>query len=89
MTRKYSPNHPAVISSRQVMTPEQWSRLYRVPLLMVGGGFVLALAGWLMPPIALYGSPVSMIWCIPGGALCLAGFARCENIYKIEKEFDK
>ena len=89
MTRRYSPNHPAVMSSPHVMTPQAWNRLYRLPLAMVGAGFVVALAGWFMPPMALYGSPVSMIWCIPGGALCLAGFTRCQNIYDMEKGYDK
>jgi hypothetical protein len=89
MSRRYSPNHPAVKSSPHVMTPRQWSRLYRVPLLMVGGGFVVAMLGWLMPAVALYGWPVSILWCLPGGAVCLAGFSRCQYIYEIERGFDK
>ena len=89
MTRKYSPNHPAVLSSPHVMTPQAWGRLYRLPLAMIGAGFVVGLAGWLMPPVALYGSPVSIVWCLPGGALCLAGFARCHDIYDLEREYEK
>lgn len=89
MSRRYSPNHPAVISSPQVMTPQQWGKLYRWPLALIGGGFIIAMAGWFMPPIALYGFPVSFLWCLPGGALCLAGFTRCADIYDLEREFDK
>jgi hypothetical protein len=89
MTRKYSPNHPAVISSPHVMTPRAWSRLYRWPLAAIGGGFTVALAGWFMPPIAVYGLPMSILWCLPGTAVCLAGFARCQAIYEIERGFDK
>lgn len=89
MSRRYSPNHPAVISSPHVMTPQQWSRLYRWPLAAIGGGFTLAMLGWFMPPIALYGLPVSILWCVPGGAVCLAGFARCQAIYEIEKEYPR
>ena len=87
MTRRYSPNHPAVKSSPHVMTPQQWSRLYRWPLAAIGGGFTLAMLGWFMPPIAFYGLPVSMVWCLPGGAVCLAGFARCQAIYEIERRY--
>jgi len=86
MTRRYSPNHPAVKSSPHVMTPQQWSRLYRWPLAAIGGGFTLAMLGWFMPSVALYGLPVSMVWCLPGAAVCLAGFSRCQAIYEIEKE---
>ena len=84
---RYSPNHPAVISSPHVMTPAQWSRLYRRPLAAIGGGFLAACAGWLLPPIALYGLPVSMAWCLPGVAVCLAGFSRCQAIYEIERRY--
>ena len=87
MTRRYSPNHPAVISSPHVMTPQQWSRLYRWPLAAIGGGFMAALAGLFLPPVALYGLPVSIIWCLPGVAVSLWGFARCQAIYEIEKEY--
>lgn len=89
MARRYSPNHPAVKSSPHVMTPQQWSRLYRWPLAAIGGGFTVAMLGWFMPPIAFYGLPVSMVWCLPGGAVCLAGFARCQAIYEIEKEYPR
>ena len=89
MTRKYSPSHPAVKSSPQVMTAQAWSKLYRVPLFMAGAGFVLALAGVIMPPIAFYGWPVSILWCLPGVALFMAGLSRCHAIYEIEMEFDK
>ena len=87
--RKYSPNHPAVISSPHVMTPRQWSRLYRWPLAAIGGGFALAMSGWFMPSIAVYGLPMSFLWCLPGTAVCLAGIARCQAIYEIERGFDK
>jgi len=89
MSRRYSPNHPAVISSPHVMTPRQWSRLYRWPLAAIGGGFILVLAGLFLPPIAVYGLPASILWCLPGLAVCLAGFSRCQAIYEIEKSFDK
>jgi fatty acid desaturase len=89
MTRRYSPNHPAVKSSPQVMTAQAWSKLYRWPLAAIGGGFVVSMAGWFMPAVALYGWPVSIIWCLPGVALCLAGFSRCQYIYEIEKSFDQ
>ena len=87
MTRRYSPNHPAVISSPQVMTAQAWSKLYRWPLAAIGGGFVAAFAALFLPPIAFYGLPVSIVWCLPGVAVCLAGFARCQAIYEIEKEY--
>ena len=87
MLRRYSPNHPAVISSPHVMTPQQWSRLYRRPLAAVGGGFITAMLGWFMPAIAFYGLPVSILWCLPGAAVCLAGFSRCQAIYEMEKEY--
>lgn len=89
MSRRYSPNHPAVISSPHVMTARQWSRLYRWPLRAIGGGFIVSMLGWFMPPITLYGLPVSMLWCLPGGVVCLAGFARCQAIYEIEREFSQ
>jgi hypothetical protein len=88
MSRRYSPNHPAVKSSPHVMTAAQWSRLYRWPLWAIGGGFTLAMLGWFMPAVALYGWPVSILWCLPGGVVCLAGFSRCQDIYEIEKSFD-
>jgi hypothetical protein len=69
------------------MTPAQWSRLYRWPLWAIGGGFAAAMAGWFMPPIALYGLPVSFLWCLPGAVVCLAGFARCQAIYEIERQY--
>jgi len=69
------------------MTPRQWSRMYRWPLWAIGGGFTLAMLGWFMPPIAFYGMPVSILWCLPGAGVCLAGFARCQAIYEIEKEY--
>jgi hypothetical protein len=87
MSRRYSPNHPAVISSPHVMTPRQWSRLYRWPLAAIGGGFVAALAGLFLPAIAVYGLPASILWCLPGLAVCLAGFARCQAIYEIERQY--
>jgi len=87
MSRRYSPNHPAVFSSPEVMTTRQWSRLYRWPLWAIGGGFTLAMLGWFMPPIALYGLPVSILWCLPGSGICLAGFARCQAIYEIERQY--
>jgi hypothetical protein len=89
MSRKYSPTHPAVMSSPQVMTPQAWKRLYRVPLVMAGAGFVFAIAGALMPPIAFYGWPISILWCLPGVALFMAGLSRCQDIYELEREFDK
>jgi hypothetical protein len=89
MSRKYSPNHPAVISSPHVMTPRQWSRMYRWPLRAIGGGFALAMLGWFMPALALYGLPVSILWCMPGAGICLAGFARCQAIYEIERGFPR
>jgi hypothetical protein len=87
MTRRYSPNHPAVKSSPHVMTPRQWSRMYRWPLTAIGGGFTLAMLGWFMPPITFYALPVSFLWCVPGAVVCLAGFARCQAIYEIERQY--
>lgn len=87
MSPRYSPNHPAVKSSPHVMTPRQWSRLYRWPLAAIGGGFTVSMLGWFMPAIALYGLPVSILWCLPGAGVCLAGFARCQAIYEIERQY--
>jgi len=69
------------------MTPQQWSRLYRWPLAAIGGGFVAALAALFLPPIAFYGYPVTILWCLPPAAVSLWGFARCQAIYEIEKEY--
>jgi hypothetical protein len=71
------------------MTAQAWKRLYRLPLFMAGAGFVLAMAGVFLPPIALYGSPISILWCLPGVALFMAGLSRCQDIYELEREFDK
>jgi hypothetical protein len=71
------------------MTAQAWKRLYRVPLFIAGAGFVLAIVGAFLPPIGLYGSPISILWCLPGVALFMVGLSRCHDIYDIEREFDK
>lgn len=89
MTRRYSPNHPAVMSW-QGESRANLNRPYRWPL---AGMAVSLLAGaivpWILPVIGIYGHPVPILWAFPFAAVCLGCYARCERLLELERQADK
>ena len=92
MSRKYSPNHPAVRSQLDTYftsytTTKELNRPYRLPLT----GLVVNIIGGLvamscLPIIGVFGFPFAMLWAAPfllGGVAC---FSRCLTLLEEEKK---
>ena len=89
MSRRYSPNHPAVMSW-QGPTRAQLNRPYRWPII----GMVAALIGgavvpWVLPVIGIYGHPMPILWALPFAAVVFGCYARCEKLLEIERAADR
>ena len=92
MSRKYSPNHPAVMSHRDTYfsgysTPQDLNRPYRLPLTGFGAsilGGVLAVS--YLPTLAVFGFPFAFIWAAPFIAGAMACFSRCLALLDEEKK---
>ena len=90
MTRPLSPRHPAVMASPQVMTPQQWRRVYRWPLQqLIGGGLAAILAPSMLPPITIHGGPFLILWAVPCLAVMLRGLKQCYRLYELELELER
>ena len=92
MSRKYSPNHPAVMSHRdtyfsEYSTPQDLNRPYRLPLT----GFGVSILGGVvamscLPTVAVFGFPFGFLWAAP---FIIAGMAcgqRCLTLLEQEKK---
>jgi hypothetical protein len=92
MSRKYSPNHPAVMSHRdtyfsEYSTPQNLNSPYRLPLF----GFALSIFGGVvaisyLPTVAVFGFPFAFIWAAPFVAGAMACFSRCLTLLEQEKK---
>ena len=86
MTRRYSPNHPAVQSWKGA-SRKDLNRPYRLPLVGMGVSLVAgSVVPWTLPVIGIYGYPAPILWAFPFVAVCLGCFARCLVLLEIEKE---
>ena len=89
MTRRYSPNHPAVISW-QGATPADLDRPYRAPLIGLAaatiGGAVIP---WYLPVIGIYGYPMPILWAVPFVAVAIGCYVKCERLLEKERQADK
>ena len=92
MSRKYSPNHPAVMSHRdtyfsEYSTPQDLNRPYRLPLTglavaMTGGTLAMS----FLPNVAIFGFPFGFVWAVPFIAGALVCFNRCLALLEEEKK---
>ena len=92
MSRKYSPNHPAVMSHRdtyfsEYSTPQDLNRPYRLPLT----GFVVSIIGGVvamsyLPTLAIFGFPFGFAWAAPFIAGAMACGSRCLTLLEQEKK---
>jgi hypothetical protein len=89
MMRRYSPNHPAVMSW-QGATPADLNRPYRAPLVGLGcailGGAVIP---WMLPVIGLWGQPMPILWAVPFVAVAIGCYVKCERLLEKERQTDK
>ncbi len=86
MSRKYSPNHPAVLSARP-RTTQELNRPYRLPLTglavaMTGGTLAMS----FLPNVAIFGFPFGFVWAVPFIAGALVCFNRCLALLEEEKK---
>ena len=92
MTKRYSPNHPAVMSHRDTYfseynTPQDLNRPYRIPIT----GFVVSNIGGVvamsyLPTLAIFGFPFAFVWAAPFIAGALVCFSRCLVLLEQEKK---
>ena len=92
MSRKYSPNHPAVMFQRdtyfsEYSTAQDLNRPYRLPLT----GFAFSILGGVvvmsyLPTLAIFGFPFGFIWAAPFIAGAMACGNRCLNLLEQEKK---
>ena len=86
MSRKYSPNHPAVMSAPP-RPAQDLNRLYRLPLT----GFAVSILGGVvamsyLPTVAVFGFPFGFVWAAPFIVAGMACGNRCLNLLDEEKK---
>ena len=92
MSRKYSPNHPAVMSHRdtyfsEYSTPQDLNRPYRLPAVGFGAcivGGVIAMS--YLPTLAVFGFPFGFLWAAPFIAGAMTCWSRCLSLLEQEKK---
>jgi hypothetical protein len=90
--KRYSPNHPAVMSHRdsyfsEYSTAQDLNRPYRLPLTGFGAcivGGVVAIS--YLPPLAVFGFPFGFLWAAPFVAGAMACWSRCLVLLNQEKK---
>lgn len=92
MSRKYSPNHPAVMSHRdtyfsEYSTAQDLNRPYRLPAFgfgacIVGGIWAIS----YLPTVAVFGFPFGFVWAAPFVAGAMACGQRCLTLLEQEKK---
>ena len=92
MSRKYSPNHPAVMSHRdtyfsEYSTAQDLNRPYRLPAFGFGAGIVGGVVAMsYLPSVAVFGFPFGFLWAAPFIAGAMACGQRCLNLLEQEKK---
>ena len=86
MTKRYSPNHPAVMSAPP-RSAQDLNRPYRLPLTglavaMTGGTLAMS----FLPNVAIFGFPFGFVWAVPFIAGALVCFNRCLALLDEEKK---
>ena len=92
MGRKYSPNHPAVMSHRDTYfsgysTTQELNSPYRLPL----AGFIVSILGGAvavayLPTLAIFGFPFGFLWAAPFIVGAMACWSRCLLLLEQEKK---
>ena len=89
MSRRYSPNHPAVMSW-QGPTRAELNRPYRWPLAGLGAAIMCGMViPWFLPVIGLWGQPMPILWAVPFAAYAVGCYVKCERLLEKERAADK
>ena len=89
MSRRYSPNHPAVMSW-QGSPRADLDRPYRAPVAgLVAGILGGAVIPWCLPVIGIYGYPMPILWAVPFVAVAIGCYVKCERLLEKERQTDK